>query len=162
MSRNSSLFVSWLCFPLGEPSYLGRFSPILYSSSSEILTKGKLLIINVSSKCLTVLLRISFCHLGQKALSCKVWVLCPLLKWHEVRMGQGGLGSFTEENQDAFTTRRRTGGAGRLKQRHPLYIFHTSAISVFILASSAHPSYYSFVLLSYGLLIYTFLHTDSA
>lgn len=42
------------------------------------------------------------------------------------------------------------------------YIYPIFPISVFILTLHSRPSYYSFVLVSYGLLTYTFLCTDSA
>lgn len=73
--------------------------------------------------------------------------------------GAMGEGSFPKDNQDAFT-KRRTDGAGRHKQRYPLNLPNTSSISVFILTSPAHFSYYSFVVVDYVPLTCKFLGTD--
>ena len=54
------------------------------------------------------------------------------VKSHEVRVGQWGVGSFTKKNQGAFTI-RRIGGAGRHKQRCPLYLPNIFCIFVVIL-----------------------------
>ena len=81
------------------------------------------------------------------------------LKSHELRVGQWGVGNFTKENKDAFIM-RRIGGAGRHKQRYPLYLPNIFCIFVVILTVlCAHHSYYSFVLVRCGLLTYTFLCT---
>lgn len=82
-------------------------------------------------------------------------------------MGQGEWGSSTKENQNALTIRRKICGAGRHKQRYPLYPPNASPIPVFILTSHAHLSSYGFVVavvvvVSYGLLTYSFSCTDSA
>lgn len=74
--------------------------------------------------------------------------------------GAMGVGSFPKDNQDA-STRRRTDGAGRHKQRYPLNLPNTSSISVFILTSPAHFSYYSFFVVNYVLLTCKLLGTDN-
>lgn len=80
------------------------------------------------------------------------------LKSHEVRMGERVI---SPRKTKMLLLWEGQVVLGNISKDIP-YIYPIFPISVFILTLHSHPSYYSFVLVSYGLLTYTFLCTDSA